>query len=108
MAHIKIVSRYTGNVLFDGASANLSGANLIGADLRGANLIIGGQRSDGYRFLAYREKDGRVFIRAGCRYFTLDDARDHWTRTRGGTPLGAESHALVDHLEAMARIAGWL
>jgi hypothetical protein len=38
----------------------------------------------------------------------MEKAREHWIKTRGGTPLGDESLALVDHLERMARIQGWL
>ena len=47
-------------------------------------------------------------VRAGCRYFSIVDARKHWTETRKGTRLGDESQALVDHIERMAKIAGWL
>ena len=86
--------------------ANLSTADLRGADLRGADLIVGGQRSDGYRFLLFRTEHG-LRVSAGCRYLSPGEAREHWTRTRGGTQLEAESLALVDHLLVMARIAGW-
>ena len=107
----------------DLSGANLRGANLSGADLRetnlrgadlsdaglsGSNLRLIGGRSDGYVFLLTREDDGAVMLRAGCRYFSLADARAHWTATRGGTPLGDESLALVDHAERMATIAGWI
>ena len=86
--------------------ANMRGANMSGADMTGAGIICGGQRSDGYIFLARREKTIRV--QAGCRDFpTFAAAREHWTATRGGTPLGDESLAIVDHLERMAKIAGW-
>jgi hypothetical protein len=104
------------------SGANLSGANLSGADLSRADLswanlsradlsradlrVIGG-RSDGYFFYLIREPD-RLMIRAGCRYFTIDEGRAHWTATRGGTPLGEESLALCDHAERLAKIAGWL
>ena len=90
-----------------GTRADLRGANLRGANLRGANLRHCGQRSDGYVFLV-RHEAGEVFVTAGCRRFGLAEARAHWTATRGGTPLGDESLALVDHCERMARIAGWL
>jgi len=90
----------------DLSGANLRGANLRGANLRGANLIVGGFRSDGYQFFAHKTPDG-VFIKAGCRWFSLVDARAHWAETRRGT-LEAESLALVDGLEALAKIAGWL
>ena len=92
----------------DLTGANLSGANLSGASLSGANLIVGGTRSDGYQFLLIKEGDGVLRVNAGCRRFTIANGRDHWERTRGGTRLGHESQALLDHLERMASIAGWL
>ncbi len=90
--------------------ANLSWANLVRANLEGANLIVGGQRSDGYRFLLIRDNDGVGFtLRAGCRSFrSFDDARTHWATTRKGTMLGDESAALVDHLERMALAVKWI
>ena len=87
--------------------ANLSGANLSGAYLSGADLIDGGQRVDGYRIVAWLAADGRIMIRAGCRNFDMADARAHWEKTRGGTPLGAETLAILSHIESVARIRGW-
>jgi uncharacterized protein YjbI with pentapeptide repeats len=89
------------------ARADLAGANLARANLAGANVIDGGLRSDGYRFLAVRDGE-TILVRAGCRTLSFEKAREWWSRTRGGTRLGDESLALVDHLERMARIAGWL
>ena len=88
--------------------ADLYGANLSGANLRGANVIVGGMRSDGYQFLLFKEENGELMLRAGCRYFTIADARKHWTNTRNGTQLGNESFCLVWQLEEMAKIVGWL
>jgi hypothetical protein len=85
----------------------LSGADLTGAGLCGANLIVGGQRSDGYRFLLFKEKDGKVMVSAGCRYLSPKDAVKHWNKTRKGTLLGKESLALVVCLVAMAKATGW-
>jgi hypothetical protein len=45
-------------------------------------------------------------IKAGCRYFSIPEAREHWQNTRGGTPLGAERLAFVDFLERTARNRG--
>jgi hypothetical protein len=89
------------------SGADLSGANLSGAYLSGANLIDGGQRVDGYRIVAWLAADGRIMIRAGCRNFDMADARAHWEKTRGGTPLGAETLAILSHIESVARIRGW-
>jgi uncharacterized protein YjbI with pentapeptide repeats len=91
----------------DLTGANLTGADLTRADLTGANLIHGGQRSDGYTFFLVREKT-RAMVSAGCRYFTPIEGRAHWTSTRADTRLGNESLAMIDHLERMAKIAGWL
>jgi hypothetical protein len=84
-------------------SANLWGANLQGADLQCAYLSgakINGKtaicilrrttRSDGYEFFLWHCQEG-FFIKAGCRFFTWDEARDHWTKTRVDTPLGNET-----------------
>ena len=47
-------------------------------------------------------------IRAGCRVFgCMADARDHWEKTRGGTPLGEETMAILDAMEAIAATKGW-
>ena len=89
----------------DLAGANLAGADLAGADLAGAYLIDGGQRSDGYRFIG-SIKDGVLMISAGCRYFALADARSHWSSSRGGTALGDETQAILDHIERVANVRG--
>jgi hypothetical protein len=41
---------------------------------------------------------------AGCRYFTMEEARQHWQQTRGGTPLGNETMAILDAIEALAKV----
>mgnify|MGYP003488841744 CR=1 FL=1 len=87
------------------AGANLADAYLAGADLAGANLIDGGQRSDGYRFVG-SVKYGALMISAGCRYFALADARSHWSKSRGGTALGDETQAILDHIERVANVRG--
>ena len=92
--------------------ADLHGADLSGADLRGANLgdqwiIQGGTRADGYAFFLQKlTDDDAPMVKAGCRYMTIDDAREHWTETRGGTPLGDESLELIASLEKIAKLRG--
>jgi hypothetical protein len=94
----------------DLSGAGLSRAYLSGADLSGAKLgsqwvIPGGARSDGYYFfLQQLTDDVEPMIRAGCRHFTLPEAESHWTKTRGGTDLGRETHAIIRHMIEMARI----
>jgi uncharacterized protein YjbI with pentapeptide repeats len=96
----------------DLADANLVGADLADADLAGANLVgadlvDGGQRSDGFRFVGWI-KSGELMIRAGCRNLTISEARKHWQKTRGGTALGTETTAILDHIETVARVRGLL
>ncbi len=65
--------------------ANLTGANLrdavqTGADLRWAmGVIDAGTNHRGYRFLGVRHDDGWR-VAAGCRWFTVAEARAHWRR----------------------------
>jgi hypothetical protein len=100
---MKIVQLGTGATLWeDSTLADLSGANLSKAD-----LIVGGQRSDGFRFLGFKEPDGILRISAGCRYFTHKAAVAHWNETRAGTQLGEESLLLVAHLVATAKLLKW-
>ena len=86
--------------------AYLEGADLRGAELRGADLVDGGQRADGYRFLGWI-KNGILQIHAGCRDFTITEARAHWSST--GYPnakLGAESLLILDRIEQTAELRG--
>lgn len=80
-----------------------NGADLRGADFSGADLISLGQRSDGYDFFA-QIKEGEIWIKAGCRYFTITEARKHWEDTRGGTKLGDESLARLALAEQLVSI----
>jgi uncharacterized protein YjbI with pentapeptide repeats len=104
------------------AHANLAHANLVGSNLAHANLahanlahaILGDQwiiqgaiRSDGYHFMFQKmTADTEPMVRAGCRHFTLAQAREHWIATRLGTPLGDETFAILGNLETLARIRG--
>ena len=99
------------------SGANLSGANLSraylsGADLSGADLgdqwfIQGPTRADGYAFfLQQLTGDTEPMVKAGCRYFTLSEARTHWQETRGGTSLGVETFTIIDCMVAMAKARG--
>ena len=60
-------------------------------------------RSDNYTFSVVSTPEG-VRVIAGCRYFSFEEARQHWTKTRANTPLGEETFAILDLLEAQARI----
>jgi uncharacterized protein YjbI with pentapeptide repeats len=67
--------------------ANLEGAYLNGANLRGANLtgaigiVCAGYDPRGYRFVGVRH-DGEWTVAAGCRWFTIAEAKDHWANNR--------------------------
>ena len=93
----------SGNALVSGDASVFGNARLFG-DARVAIRIICATRSDGYTFVVAPDLSGAIRIIAGCRYFTIDEAREHWRRTRGGTPLGEESLAIVDHLERMSKV----
>lgn len=56
--------------------------------------------SDGYT-MAYNKENNK--ISAGCRYFTVDEAVQHWTDTRGGTSLGEERLKCIEALLLIAR-----
>ena len=96
----------------DLSRADLSGAVLTGAVLTDAVLtdaVLRGEtvkgllrratRADGHEFFLWHCQEG-FFIAAGCRWFTLDEARQHWTTTRAGTPLGDETLDILDFFEA--------
>ena len=87
--------------------ADLGGADLGGADLRGQWVIQGATRSDGYAFFLQKLKDdAEPMVKAGCRYLTLADARQHWQDTRADTQLGNETFAIIDGLVALAKARG--
>jgi hypothetical protein len=92
--------------------ANLTGASLTGANLTGAKInndktAVGilrrAMRLDGHEFFLWHCREG-FFIKAGCRFFGMAEARAHWTATRAGTPLGEETQDILDMFEkAIAR-----
>jgi len=65
-------------------------------------------RSDGYTF-AYFERVGLPpALTAGCRGpWTIEESRDYWERTRGGTALGNETTAILDFFESSAKARGF-
>jgi len=87
--------------------AKVSGRAWVSGEARVASPISCATRSDGYIFTIVATPQGARII-AGCRYFSFAEARAHWTGTRGGTPLGDESLAIVDCLERLATIRGFI
>ena len=90
-----------------GNRASLVGARLDGARLDGA--IINGKiaisilrratRKDIYEFFLWHCQEG-YYVKAGCHFFTMAEARQHWIATRAGTPLGDESLDILDFFDA--------
>ena len=60
-------------------------------------------RSDGYDFVVVPDSSGTLRVLAGCRYFTFEEARAHWTETRSDTLIGEETMDILDYLEIRAR-----
>ena len=75
--------------------ADLRGAYLYGANLAGTGIHRVGRRSDSYEFYMWNNR-GVPWVKAGCRYFSLEDGIKHWTETRGGTPLFDETMELLE------------
>ncbi len=108
---------YLGGANLEGAyleGANLRSAYLGGAYLRGANLegaYLRGDRKitglisrvtrliDTYEFFAWRTDKGD-FIKAGCRFMTVDEFRAHVAASYPGTPKAEETIAILDFIEA--------
>ena len=108
---MNITSWITGAVLYASATdtsvkealaaAVKVGTNLKGANLEGANLIYALPVGDlrGYRPYATWFND-QWMICAGCRYFTIAQARAHWGSAEYPTPMrGAQYVAAMDWLE---------
>ena len=87
--------------------ANLTGASLTGAQIRGQTVVSlprRATRSDGYEFFLWHCKEG-FFVKAGCRFMDMKEARKHWKKTRGGTPLGDETMDILRFFAAAIRRA---
>ncbi len=75
------------------------------ARVSGNAKVYGIMRSDGYCFVYVPCKDGEWQVIAGCRYFTMDEARAHW-----GSPgyqdanLAAETLVIIDCLEKLRTV----
>ena len=85
-----------------GKRAHLDGASLVGAkinDKTAIGILRRATRLDGYEFFLWHCQEG-FYVKAGCRWFTLNEARQHWTATRAGTPLGDETMDILDFFDA--------
>ncbi len=89
--------------------ANLRGANLSGTYLREANLNDAGQDKRGYRFWSWRNNDGEVVYRGGCReWIGIDAARDHYGEGYSSDGDVTECLARLDLLHILAKARGWI
>lgn len=70
--------------------AVLKGVNLTGAYMRDTHIkdtdfsacigvVDAGTDDRGYHFIGVKQRDGSWMVKAGCRWFSVDDAIDHWT-----------------------------
>ena len=92
--------------------ANLSGANLSRANLSGAKMddytiarkVAQVRRDDGYEFLGFALDDGELLIRAGCHTRLIADYRQHVARYYPNTPKAVETLAILDFIEARAKV----
>ena len=89
--------------------ANFSGASFYGANFFGVEGILHVGPVDGWDMYAVRWDDGPR-IKAGCRWFTVSEAREWWGK--GGEPGNKPEHgplmlAGVEALVALARAHGW-
>jgi len=82
-------------------NARVYGNAQVSGNARVSKPIVVATRSDGYTFTLTHQGKNAPRIAAGRRFFTMKEAREHWTRTRGGTPLGAETDSILDHFERM-------
>lgn len=90
--------------------AYLYGADLIGADLRGAkiyddtiaSLLTRVGRSDSHEFIAFRLADGSTKIKAGCRWLTPDEYREHVATEYPNTDKGRETLDIIEFIEKRA------
>ena len=96
----------SGNAQVSGNAKVYGNARVYG-DARVSKVNLSAVRSDNYTFTIAPTPQGPRVI-AGCRYFSFEEARKHWTQTRAGTPLGEETFAILDLLEAQARIHGFM
>lgn len=109
----KIIDTDACGASFDNAmfsKVSLANVNFSYASFINANLILAGYDSRGYLFYAYRNPDGVIEIRAGCRqYYGLEEARNHWnTRHPYDKVLTEEIMCNLDKIERVAKVRGWI
>ena len=87
------------------AYAILYRANLCEADLSEAiGVIDAGQDHRGYRFLAHWRGEDGWWVHAGCRYFSFEEAREHWSAKQ--EPARSLALARVNMLRQLTELHG--
>ena len=95
----------------DLAGANLADANLVGTNLGEQWIVQGATRSDGYSFFLQKlTRDAEPMVKAGCRYFTIAQAQEHWGSPEyyGGKKLGFETEEIVKSMVRLAKIRDYI
>jgi hypothetical protein len=95
--------------------ADLQGAVLQSADFQGAKIADGitvvasparrATRADGYEFFLW-PTDAGWRVRAGCRFFTMDEAWRHWRLDRANTLRNVESQDILTMFDLHIQRAG--
>ncbi len=89
------------------SGCNLSCSNLRDSDMHDARGIFCVGPCDGWTLYAVRHPDGPR-IKAGCRWFTVAEARAHWCdEHRSGWEHAEKMLAGVNALLALGRVHGW-
>ena len=89
----------SGNVVISGRSY-VYGDAMITEDVE----VYGIRRSDGYVFVYVPDADGVMKVQAVCTDFTMEEAKKHWKKTIGGTPLGDETMAILNCIEILSKV----
>ena len=95
----------------DLSGADLSVADLTRADLRGATiyadkldrLLARATRLDGEEFFLFALQEGSPKIKAGCRWMTIVEYRDHVATEYPNTEKARETLDILNFFEARAR-----
>ena len=69
----------------------------------GDAVVSGIRRSDSFTFIYVPDDEGVMKVQAGCRDFTMREARKHWKKTRSGTPLGDETMEILKALQRLSK-----
>ena len=105
----ELIQRYSGGER-DFSGANLRGADLSGADLSHNKYLLTAILSDYPMTLS---NGASVLVHAGCRCFSVADARAHWaveelhTWTHTTPEYGERQRSMLEFLVLQARGLGW-